>query len=113
MIRYFWCVKTDDFRTRDQKSPYGKLEVRRDSKAARKSAHQEFCRLMWNHAPAGHEAKAWLERTDSHGHTTTLATFTQERSSASPAWKSPAGDFATQVILCGVTNPVDSGPSVD
>ena len=103
MIVYRWVVKTDDHRTRMMIQPHGKLEVRRDSKAALKSCTDAFHQLMWNHPPAGPEAKAWLERTDSRGYTTTLATFTPERASPRPAWKSTIGaGFATKVILCGV-----------
>lgn len=115
MTRYSWFVKTDDHRTRHLIQPHGKLEIRRDSKAALKSCTDEFHRLMWNHPPAGPDAKAWLERTDSRGYTTTLETFTPERNSPHPSWKSPtAGGFATKVIICGAPEiVVDRGPTAE
>lgn len=77
MVTYRFVIYTDSVRENKigAASVGEKLTFKRDSKRATEDALQKFYDALSAHVPDGHNARAWLERSNSHGYNTNLLRF--------------------------------------
>jgi hypothetical protein len=85
-VAYRWTIKTDSVREKQRGAATAgeKHEVTRDSKRVAGQVLGAFYAALATNVPDGSNARALLEKTDSHGYTKTLAKFSGKKLATFP-----------------------------